>query len=223
MLTNSLKTIEAIIQKVPNKFLIIVYRFSWGGSILNRIVSSHDEFFSYPQSMLQQNDYNDPIRYPDSTEGFFHQYDHVLSFTEQHLSCAHLGSGAPWGNPYEDVRLYFEALRSDKIVPLRSHDISLITDKRFQKVKFINVIGPRIERGLAEKLWSPVEFDRPNVLNYNLSLLLNDDYDSFINSYIELVDWLNLTPKINSVRSFILLWLEKQKRYKQFLDRKSNL
>lgn len=233
MLTNSLRTIESIIQKVPNNFLIVIFRVSWGGSILSRILSSHDEFFSYPQSMLQQNDYNDPIRYPDSMEGFFHQFDHGLSFTEQHLSCAHLGSGAPWGNLNEDIKLYFNALNSNKIIPLRSHNTKLLTDERFQKVRFINVIGSRIERNLSDLSknrsssdsidWLPVELHRSNILNYDLSLLLNEDYDSFLDSYIELITWLDLTPKINSVRSFILLWLEKQKRYKQFLDRKSNL
>ena len=47
---------------------------------------------------------------------------------------------------------------------------------------------------------------------------MSPDYDTFLEAYIQLVQELNLTPKINSVRSFILMWLERQERFKRTLS-----
>ena len=48
--------------------------------------------------------------------------------------------------------------------------------------------------------------------------LMSKDYDTFLETYIQLVQELNLTPKVNSVRSFILMWLERQERFKRTLS-----
>lgn len=216
----SLDTLESAIQKLPKKFIIITYPPTWGGSILNRIISAHDECFTFSRMHLQQDDHDDPIQFPDSVEGFYYQTDHGLTFTEQHLACVHLGFGAPWDDKHEDSRHYIKAIKSNKIIVLRTHDVSKILDPRFHEVKFVNVVGKRVNRGLVTPNRLPQEIVQTNVLNFDISKLLNDDYDTFLESYLELATWLELTSRVNSVRAFILLWLEKQKRYKQFLANK---
>ena len=57
-----------------------------------------------------------------------------------------------------------------------------------------------------------------NICNIEASKLFSKDFDEFLNEYLKIVDYLDLKPKINSVRQFILLWLEKQERFKLTLS-----
>ena len=51
-----------------------------------------------------------------------------------------------------------------------------------------------------------------------LDKLMSKDYDTFLSEYLKLVLELNLTPRVNSVRAFILMWLERQERMKRSLS-----
>lgn len=51
-----------------------------------------------------------------------------------------------------------------------------------------------------------------NTYNLNINNLLSTDYNIFIDEYLKLCTYFNLEPMINSVRSFILMWLDKQTR-----------
>ena len=71
-----------------------------------------------------------------------------------------------------------------------------------------------LERGtILNSLTDLSEYKENNVFRININNLFSYDYDTFLNEYLRLVRKFNLTPRINSVRSFILLWLEKQKRF----------
>ena len=55
-------------------------------------------------------------------------------------------------------------------------------------------------------------FTLDNITNVDVGNLFNKDYNTFIDEYIQLCNSLDLEYKGNSVRAFILLWLEKQER-----------
>ena len=56
-----------------------------------------------------------------------------------------------------------------------------------------------------------------NVINVDVNEIFSKDYDTFESSYLYLCSKLNITPQVNRVRAFILLWLERQERYKKLL------
>ena len=47
------------------------------------------------------------------------------------------------------------------------------------------------------------------------NIKINEDYDTFETAYLDICTKLDITPQINRVRAFILLWLERQERYKK--------
>ena len=57
-------------------------------------------------------------------------------------------------------------------------------------------------------------FDSNSII-YDALRNLSKDYDTFESSYLYLCNNLDITPQINRVRAFILLWLERQERYKK--------
>ena len=56
-----------------------------------------------------------------------------------------------------------------------------------------------------------------NVINVDVNEIFSKDYDTFETAYLDICTKLNITPQINRVRAFILLWLERQERYKKLL------
>jgi hypothetical protein len=214
----NIEKFEKVLAKAPHRFVIITFNGGFGGSILTRIIMSHKDFY-FEQSDLLQNEYNDPIRYPDQTEGFFIHSSHFLGFKEQHLSCVHLD----FYNHFDYTEIdpqslskYIKILKtSDKKIVLKTHDLDLHENKILKNVKFIRVIGNQLDRKLPTVTQKPVlPIPADNIFNLPINDLLSYDYEIFLKCYLQLVNWLNTTPRINSVRSFILLWLEKQERYK---------
>ena len=59
------------------------------------------------------------------------------------------------------------------------------------------------------------KIDNDNVINVDVNEIFSKDYDTFESSYLYLCNNLDITPQTNRVRAFILLWLEKQERYKK--------
>jgi len=207
----SINDLNKLIKLKPNNFIIICFDAGMGGSALLRILISHKEIYNNPK-YLSQNEYDDPIRYPDSIEGFNMQWDHRLSFKEQHLACAHIDFYTPWGNKYEKLEEYFKIVSENRIAVLKTHDFSIIN--RFPSTQIILIEGEMLERGtILNSLTDLSEYKENNVFRININNLFSYDYDTFLNEYLRLVRKFNLTPRINSVRSFILLWLEKQKRF----------
>jgi len=204
------KSFEELLLKKPDKFIIIFFNAGMGGSALLRILISHTELY-HSFKNLGQTDYDDPIRYPDSIEGFYAHPTHELSFKEQHLACVHLDFHSPW-EAHEDLRKYFEILKKNKTVVLKTHDFSLY--EKYKKSKCIFIIGNAIStrREINCKYGNP-PFLPKEVIKVNINNLMSIDYDIFLEEYLKLVFEFNLTPRINSVRAFILMWLEKQKRF----------
>ena len=52
-----------------------------------------------------------------------------------------------------------------------------------------------------------------NVINLEFNKLTSSNYNEYEDEYLKLCLALNIFPRLNSVRAFILLWAEKQRRY----------
>jgi len=210
-----IQALEKLIHKKPNNFIIICFNDGMGGSSLLRILTGHDEIYHSKKNLLQL-DYDDPLRYPDSTEGFYIHPVHRLSFKEQHLACAHTSFHTPWeGSNTEDLRLYFKLVKENKIIVLKTHQF--IADK-FPKTKFIYIIGKALDRGISINMTEEKYSKSNNIYYLEISKLFSYDYNTYLDQYIKLVNYFNLTPRVNSVRAFILMWLERQERFKRSLS-----
>lgn len=219
------KTLKALFDKLlqtyPERFVILFFNHGMAGSSVLRILLCHREFSissKYPAS----SDYDDPIQFPDSVEGFDAHTDHFLSFTEQHLACAHLGFYTPWDSDeeyFEDIYEYFRLFKQNKFLALKTHQIHL-----YNKYKKSNCVFLYATKDFHRNI--PCDFDKdiskeiPNeAFKIDVSRLFSLDYEEFLDEYLKIVYEFDLTPRINSVRSFVLLWLERQKRLNNFKQR----
>jgi len=209
------KGFEKLLLKKPDKFIVIFFNPGMGGSALLRILISHDELY-HSFKNLAQPDYDDPLKYPDSIEGFYTQKNDRLSFKEQHLACTHLTFHTPWNDNYEDLKEYFNLIKQNKKIVLKTHDFSMY--EKCKKSKCIFIIGDSsFKRDLNCPYGNP-SFLPKNIIKVDISKLMSTNYDTFLLEYLKLVQEFNLTPKVNSVRAFILMWLERQERLKKTLS-----
>ena len=211
----SIEHLDKLINKYPDNFIIIFFQFGSGGSSLYRILTSHRELY-HSFKNANQVDYDDPIRYPDSIEGFCIQPDHKLSFKEQHIACAHVDLHV-LHNPYNSFLEYIRIIKEGKTVVLRSHNFSLYEKFKNCRCIFIVENEPLDRFTISNKLGNP-EYIPEEVYIVNISNLMSKNYDTFLEEYLKIVFELDLTPRINSVRSFILMWLERQERLKRSLS-----
>ena len=91
------------------------------------------------------------------------------------------------------------------------------TDSKFDKVierlyysdkVYIYLYGTVDRPYFNKRTYLPIQ--RPNVYNINIDKLYSKDYYEFEQEYFNLVHYFNLDSKLNAVRSFILLNLERQ-------------
>jgi|TARA_Y100000022_G_C13225345_1_gene364571 hypothetical protein len=222
----TIEHLNKLIEKYPDNFVIIFFKGGMAGSALCRIINSHPEFY-YKQKYLNQKEYNDPLKFPDSVEGFNVQDHGWLGFKEQHLSCVHLSFYTPWSNSKtqdyiaygESVTEYLDLVSKNYKVALKTHKFSLIG--RFNKSKRIVLEGNNLNRGfdhLKNMNYKVEDYSKEDVIRFDIQKLMSPEYDIFLEAYIKLVQELDLTPKVNSVRSFILMWLERQERFKRTLS-----
>jgi hypothetical protein len=217
----SSEDLSNLIVKKPDKFIIIFFNPGMAGSSLLRILIGHKELY-HSFKNLGQSDYDDPLRYPDTWEGFSCQFPHILSMKEQHIACAHVDFHTPF--PYgkreekeEDFREYFSLIKQGETIVLKTHDFELY--EKFKKSKCIFI---REDTALGRNINQPNTGNPPflpkEALVVTIDKLMSKDYDTFLSEYLKLVLELKLTPRINSVRAFILMWLERQERMKRSLS-----
>jgi len=207
------KAFEKLVLKNPDNFIIIFFHGGMAGSSLLRILSAHEEFY-HSFKNLNQLEYDDPIRYPDSVEGFYTDLTHELSFKEQHLACAHIHFHTPWESD-ENLLKYFDLVKQNKKIALKTHDFSLY--EKYKKSKCIFVTGDNLSNRRIINSGNP-PFLPEEVIKVRIDKLMSLDYDTFLQEYLNLVFEFNLTPRINSVRAFTLMWLERQERFKRSLS-----
>ena len=220
----SSKDLDNLIIKNPDKFIIIFFNPGMAGSSLLRILIGHKELY-HSFKNLGQSDYDDPLRYPDTWEGFACLFPHILSMKEQHIACAHVifhtpfpyGKGERETSIEEDFREYFYLIKQGETIVLKTHDFYLY--EKFKKSKCIFVReDTALDRNINQPNTGNPPFLPKEALVVTIDKLMSKDYDTFLSEYLKLVLELNLTPRVNSVRAFILMWLERQERMKRSLS-----
>ena len=229
------KLFDDLLQKYKDRITVVAYLAEFGGSAVRRIITSHDEYYS---------EFDNPLAFPNHIEGFERHLNHFLDFKEQHLACAHTNDvpiDITWGpmrskSLGDDIDLNIklfqqqqsELLEKDFKVCWRAHDD--IPEENFTyPTKVVKLFGKPLDRfnkaarfqKKTNKYYNAV-FIPPSepdfILNIEASKLFSHNYDDYLNEYLKLTTYLNVVPKVNSVRQFILLWMEKQERFKLTLS-----
>ena len=214
------KLFDLILKKYKDRFLLVTFKQGYAGHLVLRIITSSHQYYCKE---------DDPLRFPDSIEGFPILANSWLDFKTQHLSCVHLNDVVicPWipkevieikeGVP-ENYLNYLKILKdTDDYLTILTHDFS--REEKYPEIKRIRIFGNFNDsyrhHSLSNSRLSFKEVKPSNnklVYNLNINKLLSEDYKEFEDEYLKLTWTFNLDCKVNSVRSFILLWREKQKR-----------
>ena len=211
------KLFDLILKKYKDRFSILIFKHGYAGHLVSRIIKSSNQYYCNEK---------DPIRFPDSTEGFPVLLSGSLDFKTQHLAAAHQDDSVIWpwrketdwpGTARENYLNYLNILKNtDYHLNVMTHDFSL--EEKYTGIKCIRVFGKfdnsyRDQRLNWDRSFKEVKpSNNKSVYNLNINKLLSEDYDKFEDEYLKLTWTFSLDCKINSVRSFILLWREKQKR-----------
>jgi hypothetical protein len=233
-LTKELTICLKILQKYSKRIYIVNYAPAMGGMALIRIINADSKFiWSNKLSNVPNTELNgqNPLLYPDSVEGFNipinASLSHYKNFKKINLATVH--TTVPHLFLYrkiEDNEEYMLPLltyllqildKHNGILLIPSHaDTSWLENFIPDSIKVVNIIGNKLNRAIIESASSTIckihLSDRNNFINVDIGNLLNNDYNIYEKEYLKLCSNLELTYKGNSVRAFILLWLEKQKR-----------
>jgi hypothetical protein len=205
------KNLDKLIRTYKDKIIFISFAGNYGGHAVRRIISASPEVY-YP---------DDPIRYPDNLEGFIaHDFKTTWQkdFVKQHLASCHEDFIEYPPLNFDDTLNLYKIIKKINMICIKTHDLN-IHDK-FQNL-VVRVVGKEPDRKIRINPNNPKHVDmvyKNNVINLNINNLFSQNYDEFEAEYLNLCSKLNIFPQINSVRSFILLWLEKQKRLKKILN-----
>jgi len=215
-MTDYLFILNKFLNAYSDTFVFIEYPPGYGGNTLSRIIAASPEFYWD----------GDPVLYPD--EGYYIIEDppsnppdpHFASFIEQKLCCTHTTDDFMYPDPRCDRIKDFVRNYSKNIYPkkfcVRSHNTD--THELFPNNTVVRIFGKEPTFRFFEstdRYIPPIYVD--NVINIDVNEIFSKDYDIFIVSYLYLCSKLEITPQINRVRAFILLWLERQERYKKLL------
>jgi len=211
--------IYKIINHRKNSFTVVAAYYGFFGSLVYRVIAGSDEKFVWNKMFSSSNENLNPIQWPRYIEGFT-VYNRDAkewnpSFRENHATAAHVGIELIENMSAKDLVSYF---KKDKILLLRTHHMYCYQNL---KCKFIRVGGnlrtilPKFNKtGLRYNGYKNIyPVGKELVYDLNIENLLNDSYDIFLNEYLSLCSFLNILPNINNVRSFILLFNERLKRF----------
>lgn len=207
--------LDTFLHRFPKNFIFISFPFGYGGNTLNRVISASPEIYWD----------GDSTAYPEDIGGFPVIYDstdpHFANFTEQHLCCTHTETDFMYPDGTRDriidlLNVVKVSKFTDKKLCINSHNSFDLT-KKHTKISIVRLCGKaptfRYFTNPIDNNSKTIPFD--NVINVDVNDIFSSEYSIFETTYLELCSKLDITPQINRVRAFILLWLEKQERYKK--------
>jgi hypothetical protein len=197
------------INKTYKHILVVEYAMGSAGNLVQRIIGIDKQFY-WDKEINNTKEELNPLEFPDS--GFLYQ-EHMLTAAAQQYTC-HTGYCAVLvqglsSDLHINTKLLAKAVNKQKKLILRTHaDVRDIN----KEAKVVRVVGDKLSRNftITRDPFTP-RYDN-NTYNLNINNLLSQDYEIFKKEYLQLCSWLNLSPSINKVRAFILLWAELQKR-----------
>lgn len=202
--------LDFIFNKFDENIIFVSYEQGYAGHLTTRVISASPEIYFK----------SNPVKYPDDTEGFAVVPKHESYFTMNHMCTVDIDGfqysddeKRPLENTQNEKKFVYN-LQKNRIFVLPTHRTDI---HQVYKNKVIRLVGsfdrPEIIfRRLREPL-EPVYHD--HVLNIEINKLVSKDFDVFLKEYLKMCWWLKITPQINNVRAFILLWTEKQKKFKE--------
>ena len=194
-----------------NNFILVDFAYGYGGNTLSRIISVSPEFYWD----------GDPVEYPDNGYSIIVDPEpnpHFATPIEQELCCTHTPNDFMYpdskaGRIRDFIHNYSKNIHPKKFC-IRSHNTD--THELFPNNTIVRIFGKeptfRFFKS-TDRYLHPIYVD--NVINIDVNEIFSKDYDTFESSYLYLCNNLDITPQINRVRAFILLWLERQERYKK--------
>lgn len=212
-----------VINENKNKFMLVSAYCGFFGSLIYRIIAGSDESFAWDKNFNGSVEPKlKPLEWPRLTEGFL-CYDDTdyKHFFENHFSTAHISM--PILEQIKDLRELSFYTKSNKKLLLRSHRLDCHNYLECKIVRVCGTLENVITKSKKTKMrrnsyrsFDPIEANA----NHNLMIenLMSDDFDTFLQEYLELCDFLQVLPNINNVRSFILLLKEKLKRFQLTLS-----
>ena len=210
-MTDYLSILDKLLSSYSSSFIFVDFEYGYGGNTLSRIIAASPEFYWDGDSVL----------YPDKGYSIIEDpepYPHFAGPIEQELCCTHTSDDFmyPDSKPsrVRDLFLLHKKYLKSKKFCIRTHNRD--THEIFPKNTVVRVSGKEPDFRFFKptgRFLCPV--DSPNVINIDVNEIFSKDYDTFESSYLYLCNNLDITPQINRVRAFILLWLERQERYKK--------
>ena len=206
-----LSLLNKFLDTYSDTFVFVDFAYGYGGNTLSRIIAASPEFYWDGDSVL----------YPDKGYSIIEDpepYPHFASPIEQELCCTHTPDDFmyPDNKPtrVRDLFLLHKKYIQLKKFCIRSHNID--THELFPNNTVVRIFGKEPTFRFFEstdRYLQPIYVD--NVINIDVNEIFSKDYDTFESSYLYLCNNLDITPQTNRVRAFILLWLERQERYKK--------
>lgn len=208
----SLALYTKVIEKFEDNIIFISYPPGFAGHAIHRIISASPEIYFE----------GDSTRYPDEVEGFWvrswPEEEFSEYFKKQHLAACH-GKDMfkfPRIHTHQLEKVTQNLLKKHKII-ICTHDTEIHNTFNCQTIRTIGYLD-RVD-DLFKNQYTRIEpVVKDNVINVRIDKLLSENYKEFEKEYLALCQSLNIFPQINSVRSFILLWIEKQKRYVELIN-----
>ena len=208
-----------VINHKKNNFTVVAAYYGFFGSLVYRLVAGSDKKYVWNQSFSSTNEDLNPLQWPKYIEGFT-VYNRDAkewnpTFRENHATAAHIGLELVENMSAKELLKYF---KNEKVLLLRTHHMYA-----YQRLmcKFIRVGGnlrtilPKFNKtGLRYNGYKNIyPVGKDLVHDLNIEKLLSEDYEVFLCEYLSLCQFLDILPNINNVRSFILLFNERLKRF----------
>ena len=188
-----------------NKVFPIIYPAGTRGHSVCRILQTHQE---YDNASLQVTE--DQCEYLDFCDN--QSYNRKLTHASFHDINNKIVNSNTSIEKYIENKLYKNSLLFH-IAPVGSwntdDNFNNIIEKLYYSDKVYIYLYGTVDRPYFNKrTYLPIQ--RPNVYNININNLYSKDYYQFEQEYFSLIHYFGLESKLNAVRSFILLNLERQ-------------
>lgn len=204
-----------IVEKFEDNIIFVSYPPGYAGHVVKRVIAASPEIYFK----------GDSTRYPDEVEGFWVRFWPEEEFSEyfkkQHLAACHdeLDVKFPITGE-EQITNFIQDLKKDRKIVVTTHDTNIQNTFRCKTIRTVGNLA-RAQVLFKNQYTSLEPVVKDNVVNVRIDKLLSENYKEFEEEYLALCQSLNIFPQMNSVRSFTLLWIEKQKRYLKLINEQS--
>jgi len=225
-------TAKQLFSVLPSNCYPIIYYAGFGGQMVTRILSAHEECYWQSSWNNSHELLESPLKFPETVGGFMLCRDDWT--IKDNYSKVHGGLGIyPKGNYFsldneiKQILHCIKTIKTNKLVWFHTHPSAI--NPGFKNGSLDWVACPFVYLYASEscdfldirdkqfKIYSRIT-PCQNKLAYNLdvSQLFSNNYNNFESEYLKLCAHFKLTPQINSVRAFILRYLERLLYIQQF-------